>query len=369
VQRTPSRRLRLLAWHSSGIRSEGTLTAFLVAASAIQFGLLLILGPAALVAAVPLAAGMFWMEQSWEQAAWVAASAALSMFLFLIAPYWIPAALGVVALSMGGAIAFYARRSHRDLSSELLRQTPQPLADRVLSWALAGGLDRTCLRGRAHRSSELGAFLHRHRGVRFRPTSERWRAGSGCEAVSLRGVHYPESAVQVAEIVKAAHKQGLQARAVGQGIASPTDVQISLLLMRDVTVIRDAADDAFASVEAGVNEEELLRAVRPHGVELPQLDAIGGGSAPAVLNALADVVEEIEIVDTRGRIRSFSRAQNGELVAAIRGDLGRFGILTRATFRVQTAPAAKAPSVENTAEPRYSRVAFRSMSQSEYAGA
>jgi FAD/FMN-containing dehydrogenase len=159
----------------------------------------------------------------------------------------------------------------------------------------------------------------------------------------------PTSAAQVAAAVRFARDRGvlLSIKGGGHNMAGTSIAERGLTLdmsrMRDVSVDPDAW---LAHVGSGCLLRDVDRATQEHGLATP-LGSFDSGVGVAGLTLggglgyltrrfgwTVDSLEEAEIVTADGQIRTASRDENAELLWALRGGGGNFGVVTRFTYRL-----------------------------------
>jgi len=159
----------------------------------------------------------------------------------------------------------------------------------------------------------------------------------------------PISAAHVATAVGFARDHGLllSIKGGGHNMAGTAIAERGLTL--DMSRMRDVSVDPHARL-AHVGSGCLLRdvdgATQTHGLATP-LGSFDSGVGVAGLTLggglgyltrrfgwTVDSLEEVEIVTADGQIRTASRDENGDLLWALRGGGGNFGVVTRFTFRL-----------------------------------
>jgi FAD/FMN-containing dehydrogenase len=159
----------------------------------------------------------------------------------------------------------------------------------------------------------------------------------------------PTAPTQVAAAVRFARDRGLllSIKGGGHNMAGTSIAERGLTLdmsrMRDVSVDPDAR---LAHVGSGCLLREVDRATQEHGLATP-LGSFDSGVGVAGLTLggglgyltrrfgwTVDSLEEVEIVTADGQIRTASRDENAELLWALKGGGGNFGVITRFTYRL-----------------------------------
>ena len=159
----------------------------------------------------------------------------------------------------------------------------------------------------------------------------------------------PTSAAHVAAAVGSARDHGLllSIKGGGHNMAGTSIAERGLTLdmsrMRDVIVDPEAR---LAHVGSGCRLRDVDRATQAHGLATP-LGSFDSGVGVAGLTLggglgyltrrfgwTVDNLEEVEIVTADGQIRTASRDENADLLWALRGGGGNFGVVTRFTYRL-----------------------------------
>ena len=176
-------------------------------------------------------------------------------------------------------------------------------------------------------------------------------------------VVFPESAAEVAEIVKLCAKARVSIVAYGAGssleghiLPVQGGVSLDLTGMKRILAIRP--DDLDVTLEPGVTRNELNRALRPYGLFFPVdpgADAtLGGMAATGASGTMAvrygtmrDQVRALKFVGGAGQVvRTGSRARKSsagyDLTRLMLGSEGTLGIITELTLRVYPLPDAMA---------------------------
>ncbi len=179
----------------------------------------------------------------------------------------------------------------------------------------------------------------------------------------------PAGVEDLVEVVKAAHRQELPLAVRGGGMSytrahTPDRPGVVLLDLRDLNRIATiAADDLYATVEAGCTWEQVFEALVPHGLRCRSWGplsgrraTIGGGLSQnggffgaARYGSVADSVLGLDVVLVDGTIVAtgaaaardcapFARQSGPDLTGIFLGDSGRLGIKARATLALTPAP-------------------------------
>lgn len=160
----------------------------------------------------------------------------------------------------------------------------------------------------------------------------------------------PGSAAEVAEAVRAAAADGLDAvpRGLGHSASGQSLTAGVSLDMRGLAGVREVGE-RHASVAAGTTWREVLAATLPHGLAPPvltdHLDVTAGGTISAggiggtshVHGTQADNVLSLDVVVDGAQVTCSPAVRPG-LFDAVRGGLGRHGVITGAALRLVPAP-------------------------------
>jgi FAD/FMN-containing dehydrogenase len=159
----------------------------------------------------------------------------------------------------------------------------------------------------------------------------------------------PTSAAHVAAAVGFARDHGLllSIKGGGHNVAGTSIAERGLTL--DMSNMRDVAVDPNARrarVGSGCLLRDVDRATQAHGLATPLGSfnsevgvaglTLGGGLGYLTrrFGWTVDSLKEVEIVTADGRIRTASRDENADLLWALRGGGGNFGVVTRFVFRL-----------------------------------
>jgi FAD/FMN-containing dehydrogenase len=159
----------------------------------------------------------------------------------------------------------------------------------------------------------------------------------------------PNSAAQVTAAVGFARDHGLllSIKGGGHNMAGTSIAERGLTL--DMSRMRDVSVDPetrLAHVGSGCLLRDVDGATQKHGLATP-LGSFDSGVGVAGLTLggglgyltrrfgwTVDSLEEVEIVTADGQIRTASRDENADLLWALRGGGGNFGVVTRFTYRL-----------------------------------
>ena len=101
-----------------------------------------------------------------------------------------------------------------------------------------------------------------------------WTNWAGNQSILGRGVAYPRSTDEVAEVVRAARAAGQRVKAVGAGhsfsdIALAPDIRVDMSAMSSPVAVDSGA--RLATVQAGMSLRALNATLAVHGLALPNL--------------------------------------------------------------------------------------------------
>jgi len=167
-----------------------------------------------------------------------------------------------------------------------------------------------------------------------------------------RAVHRPSSRADIAALLRWASTHGANVSARGQGhsIYGRSLAENGIVIdMSAMSAIGEIRPDRVV-VEAGATWGAVLDATLAHGLTPPVLTnylglsiggtiAIGGiGGASSAHGLQTDNVLELDVVTGGGQELTCSPSAHPDLFDAVRGGLGKCGIVTRATLRLVRAP-------------------------------
>jgi alditol oxidase len=164
---------------------------------------------------------------------------------------------------------------------------------------------------------------------------------------STGNVHYPQSIVQVQEVVKKCKKlKALGSRHSFNKIADSTENQVSLKEFNKVVSIDKEANTV--TVEAGMRYGELAPYLHENGYALHNLASlphitVAGAIATATHGSgvkngnLSTAVSAIEFINSEGDLVTLSKKKDGELFYGAVVALGALGIVTKITLDLQPA--------------------------------
>jgi FAD-linked oxidoreductase len=169
----------------------------------------------------------------------------------------------------------------------------------------------------------------------------------------------PESAEEVAAVVRGARERGLTVKAIGAGhsftaIAAADGVQVDLSALSGIRRV----DGHLVTVGAGTRLYDLAGPLHARGLALENLGDIdrqtlagatstGTHGTGARFGGLATRIAGATLVTGDGGILTVSRRENAELLAAVQLGLGGLGILTDITMHA--VPAFLLHAVERPA--------------------
>lgn len=179
-----------------------------------------------------------------------------------------------------------------------------------------------------------------------------WTNVHGSVGCTVVGFHTPRSEKELVELVRHASRMRQKVRVVGAGLSwSPLvcdeeDRGVQLVSLRDyATLLEVDREELTATAQAGVTLEQLdlqLRmryrmALGPAG-ELgdPTLGgavSTGTHGSGAAAPSLSAQVEELTLIDSKGRVVRASRRENSDVFAAAAHGVGAVGLLSTVTLR------------------------------------
>jgi D-lactate dehydrogenase (cytochrome) len=211
-------------------------------------------------------------------------------------------------------------------------------------------------------AEELSTFLAPHRVVTNRVVLEQHARGESFDqAVSPDVVVYPESTLEIKEILRYASSRALPVTPVAansslEGHTVPLQGGISLDLTRLDRILEFRPEDLLVVAQPGVTYPQLNAHVRRSGLFFP-VDpgahaSLGGmiatnasGTAAVRYGVTADHVLALEVVMPTGEvIRTGSRARKSSsgynLTRLFCGSEGTLGVITEVTLRLSGLPEA-----------------------------
>ncbi|MEU5879032.1 FAD-binding protein [Spirillospora sp. NPDC047279] len=157
----------------------------------------------------------------------------------------------------------------------------------------------------------------------------------------------PSSARDVAAAVR--DVPGIVARGLGHSSAGQSLADAGVIDMRGLASVHEVRDGTVTA-GAGITWRELLDATLPHRLTPPVLTdhldlTVGGtlsaggiGGASHVHGTQAANVRALEVVTPAGEIVTCSASERAALFDAVRGGMGRHGVITRVTLPLVRAP-------------------------------
>jgi cytokinin dehydrogenase len=167
-----------------------------------------------------------------------------------------------------------------------------------------------------------------------------------------RAVLRPGSVADIAAVLRAAAEHGLTVVPRGQGHTTYGQAQAAggvVVEMSALRAVQRVAEDRV-TVQAGARWSEVLAATLPLGLTPPVLAdylelSVGGTLSAGGIGGTShrhglqvDTVLELDVLTGSGELRTCSPARDRELFDAVRGGLGRYGVIVRATLALVPAP-------------------------------
>jgi len=183
-----------------------------------------------------------------------------------------------------------------------------------------------------------------------------------------RGLLRPRSIQQVQQLIDFARNRGRRVRVLGSqhsvehGILGRPSLDFDLLLdgeLRKIERLDSRTADGFELVRVGAGcflgpnpsdssqraEDTLTHWLEARGLAVPLLGGIThqtiagfiqtGSDGGSLTHSFSDAVEELELVDGTGEVRTFRRGTDEFAAAGV--SMGLFGVLTRVTLKVGTS--------------------------------
>ena len=177
---------------------------------------------------------------------------------------------------------------------------------------------------------------------------------SGTHSVELQpGTYFePETQYELVQLVSDAYKDGRHIRPVGSalspnGLAFDSRGMVSLSNLDKIIDINK--EDMTVTVEAGARVSQVLDALRPHGLTLPNLASIaeqqiggfvsvGAHGTGASIPPCDEFVEALTLITpSKYGVVKMTEASHGQLFRYARLGLGGLGILSEVTLKVVPA--------------------------------
>ncbi|HWI33834.1 MAG TPA: FAD-binding oxidoreductase [Lapillicoccus sp.] len=188
------------------------------------------------------------------------------------------------------------------------------------------------------RSTQRGGVLTRHDPAFAEAT--RWPGPRVAPDVLVQ----PESAQEVGAALRWAATEAVDVAVRSGGHGAWASVPGGLLVDLSALAHIDIADGGMVSVGPGATWGAVADALAPHGLALSSGDTrsvgVGGNALGAgvgwLVRSVGLAVDQLvgaEIVTADGRVVAASADENPELLFAIRGGGGNFGVATRLDFR------------------------------------
>jgi FAD/FMN-containing dehydrogenase len=168
-----------------------------------------------------------------------------------------------------------------------------------------------------------------------------------------RAVVLPENIEEVVEAIRYARRCGARIAARGQGHSTDGQAQAEDGIIVDMSALRriEHIGDDIAVVQAGATWRDLLAATIPRGCAPPVLTGYTGLSVGGTLSmggvggasfregVQVDHAIEVDVVTGVGELVTCSATANELLFDCVRGGVGQYGIIVRATLRTVPTPA------------------------------
>jgi hypothetical protein len=213
----------------------------------------------------------------------------------------------------------------------------------MLIWLLRSGY-RPSLRERVEVEA-LGYYRTAH--------DREWHNWAQTERCRPQSTWYPRNVVEVREIVELAAREHKRIRVVGTSYSWPPlavceEFMVCLRLLGDIE-IEHGDRGPRVWVGAGVVGRELNEVLERAGYCLPSnvvMETVSFGGMTSVgahgsgwdQQTLSDMVDVVELIDGRGRLRCFRCGEDREeIMNAVRVSLGMYGIIIRVALRIQPA--------------------------------
>lgn len=174
---------------------------------------------------------------------------------------------------------------------------------------------------------------------------------SGTHSVELQPgtYHEPETISELVQLVSTAYKEGIHIRPVGSAL-SPNGISFDsrgMVCLSNLDRIIDInKDNMTVTVEAGARVNQVLDALRPHGLTLPNLASIaeqqiggfisvGAHGTGAAIKPCDEFVTGLTLITpSRHGIVQMTEESHGPLFKLARLGLGGLGILSQVTLQV-----------------------------------
>jgi hypothetical protein len=178
-----------------------------------------------------------------------------------------------------------------------------------------------------------------------------WHNWAQTEHCRPQSTWYPRNVLEVREIVELAAREGKRIRVVGTSyswppLAASEEFMVCLRLLGDIE-IEHGDRGPRVWVGAGVVGRELNEVLERAGYCLPSnvvMETVSFGGMTSVgahgsgwdQQTLSDMVDVVELIDGRGRLRCFRCGKDSdEIMNAVRVSLGMYGVVVRVALRIQ----------------------------------
>lgn len=174
---------------------------------------------------------------------------------------------------------------------------------------------------------------------------------SGTHSVLVENTNYwePESVAEVEQIVQQCHKEGRPIRPLGSalspnGLAFEAGGMISMANLDQIVEVHkgDLTNKPYVTVQAGARVSQVVDALRPHGLTLPNLASIAeqqmGGFVQVGAHGTGKAVAPVDHYVTKLKLVTPSQGTielteaNGELFQLAKVGLGCLGVVVEVTM-------------------------------------
>ncbi len=158
-------------------------------------------------------------------------------------------------------------------------------------------------------------------------------------------VHRPRDEQEIAKILARVAEDGGRLRPVGSGLSWSDINEVEgghMLKLDQMTSIDVQPDMKRVTVQGGAVMSDIQNALGKQNLTLDNIGSIvtqtaagytGTGTHGSGTPLLSTFIEEMQLVDGRGEVRTLSPSQDPELFSAARVHLGCLGVVTEITFK------------------------------------